>query len=92
MELFGLHIINEKKLNRLLLNDTQEAMGFINRDLVDTRYIIRELIAILTAYNEYHNFDSHIVALKAPFTNVYRKAFNIRKTGKLEISTMLTMH
>lgn len=83
MELFGLHIINEKKLNRLLLNDTQEAMGFINRDLVDTRYIIRELIAILTAYNEYHNFDSHIVALKAPFTNVYRKAFNIRKNREI---------
>lgn len=83
MELFDLHIINEKKLNRLLLNDTQEAMGFINRDLVDTRYIIRELIAILTAYNEYHNFDSHIVALKASFTNVYRNAFNIRKNREI---------
>lgn len=83
MELFDLHIINEKKLNRLLLNDTQEAMGFINRDLVDTRYIIRELIAILTAYNEYHNFDSHIVALKAFFTNVYRNAFNIRKNREI---------
>ena len=78
-ELFDLKMINEKKLNRLLLQDSEEAMGFINRDLVDTRYIIRELMAILNAYNQYHNLDSHIVALKASFTNVYRNAFNIRK-------------
>ena len=82
-ELFELHIINEKKMNRLLLKDTQDAVGFINRDLVDTRYIIRELMAILNAYNQYHGFDSHIVALKSSFTNVYRKAFNIRKNREI---------
>lgn len=83
MELYELKMIPERKLNRLLLQDSNEAAGFINRDLVDTRYIIRELMAILNAYNQYHGFDSHLVALKSSFTNVYRSVFNIRKNREI---------
>lgn len=78
-ELNGMKLISDKKLKRLLLASTDEAMGFINRNLVDTRYIIRELMAILRAYNAVNNYDTHIVSLRSSFTTVYRNAFNMKK-------------
>ena len=78
-ELNGMKLISDKKLKRLLLASTDEAMGFINRNLVDTRYIIRELMAILRAYNTVNNYDTHIVSLRSSFTTVYRNAFNMKK-------------
>lgn len=77
--LFDLKMISEKKLKQLLLPNTKEAMGFINRNLVDTRYIIREFMSVLRAYNEVKEYDTHIVALQSAFTSVYKQAFNIRK-------------
>lgn len=78
-ELNRMKLISDKKLKRLLLASTDEAMGFINRNLVDTRYIIRELMAILRAYNAVNNYDTHIVSLRSSFTTVYRNAFNMKK-------------
>lgn len=78
-ELNDMKLISDKKLKRLLLTSTDEAMGFINRNLVDTRYIIRELMAILRAYNAVNNYDTHIVSLRSSFTTVYRNAFNMKK-------------
>ena len=82
-ELNEMKLISDKKLKRLLLATTDEAMGFINRNLVDTRYIIRELMAILRAYNQVNNYDTHIVSLRSSFTTVYRNAFNMKKNRNI---------
>ena len=76
-------MITEKKLNQLMLTSTENAMGFINRNIVDTRYIIRELMAILRAYNQVNEYDTHLVAMQSAFTTVYRNAFKIRKNRDL---------
>ena len=68
-----------KSVEHFMVVDNDEAMGFINRNLVDTRYIIRELMAILRAYNTVNNYDTHIVSLRSSFTTVYRNAFNMKK-------------
>ncbi len=77
-ELYEMKLISEKKKQRLLL-ESQDLDEFINQNLVDTRYIIREFMAILNAYNKYHNYDTHIVSLRATYTSLYRKAFNFDK-------------
>lgn len=79
LELFSCKLISEKKKNQLLLQSTEDAMGFINRNLVDTRYIIKELMSILSAYNQVHDYKTTLVALKASFTSAYRQAFGMRK-------------
>lgn len=78
-QLFDMKLISEKKKDQLMLASTDEAMGFINRNLVDTRYIIRELMSILRAYNQVNHYDTHIVSLKSAFTSIYRKAFSMQK-------------
>ena len=78
-ELFGLKLISEKKLNMLCLKSQNDAFDFINRNLVDTRYIIREFMSILKAYNDVKDYDTHVVALKSAFTSTYRKAFDMKK-------------
>lgn len=84
-ELFEMRLISENKLNQLLLTSTENALGFINRNLVDTRYIIRELMSILRAYNKVNGYKTHIVALKSAFTSVYRNAFNMRKNRDIGV-------
>lgn len=76
--LYDMKLISEKKYKMLTMEET-ELDGFINRNLVDTRYIIREFMAMLNAFNEYHKYDTHIVALKSAYTNLYRKAFYLTK-------------
>lgn len=82
-ELFKLGLISENKHQRLLLKNTAEVEGFINRNLVDTRYIIREFMSILRAYNKVNNYDTHISALKSAFTDTFRRAFYINKNRKI---------
>ena len=77
--LFECGMISEKKYKRLMLADTSELEGFINQNLVDTRYIIREFMSILRAYNTVHNYRTHVVALKSAYTRLYRKAFRMDK-------------
>ena len=77
--LYEMRLISENKKERLLLEDQHDLEGFINRNLVDTRYIIREFMSILNAYNQVNEISTHIVAMKAAFTTVYRDAFGIRK-------------
>ena len=69
----------EKKVKQLQLASAEEAFGFINRNLVDTRYIIKELMAILRAYHTVHEYDTHIVSLKSAFTSIYRQALRFQK-------------
>ncbi|MDY4739241.1 type II CRISPR RNA-guided endonuclease Cas9 [Absicoccus porci] len=82
-ELYELKLINELKRERCLLADTDSLEGFINRNLVDTRYIIKEFMSILRAYNQVNEFKTHIVALQSKYTKVYRRAFNMNKTRSL---------
>lgn len=76
-------LIDDTKLTRLLLPSTDEALDFINRNLVDTHYIIREITSILKAFNQVNGYDTHIVSLKSSFTTVYRSMFRMNKTRDL---------
>lgn len=81
--LFDMHLISENKKKRLLLANSNDVEIFVNQNLVDTRYIIREFMSILNAYNKIKGYNTHIVAMKAAFTNIYRNAFGIRKERDL---------
>ncbi len=80
--LFQTGLISEQKYKRLMLREP-ELERFINQNLVDTRYIIKEFMEILNAYNAYHGNITKIVALKSAYTSLYRKAFNIKKNRDL---------
>lgn len=77
--LFEMGAISEKKYKRLTLKNQKDLDEFLNQNLVDTRYIIREFMSILTAYNNYRGYNTNIVALKSAFTSTYRKAFYMDK-------------
>ena len=84
--LFELKMISEKKKERLLLSSSKEVEGFINRNLVDTRYIVKEFMAILKAYHDVNDLDTHVVALQAAFTDTYRRqGFKMRKNRELGV-------
>lgn len=78
-ELFDMKLISENKKKRLLLKDTDDLDRFINQNLVDTRYITREIIGILKAYNRVSGYSTKVIALKPAFTKNYSNAFNIYK-------------
>ena len=77
--LYKLKLISDRKKKIMLLDSSEKIDGFINQDLVDTRYIIREFMAILRAYNKVHGYQTHVVALKGAYTSMYRKAFGMQK-------------
>ena len=77
--LYDMKLISEQKRKRLLLESSLDLEEFINQNLVDTRYIIREFMSILNAYNNYQHYDTHIVSLRAAYTSLYRKAFKFDK-------------
>lgn len=84
--LFELKMISEKKKEKLLLSSSKEVEGFINRNLVDTRYIVKEFMAILKAYHDVNDLDTHVVALQAAFTDTYRhQGFKMRKNRELGV-------
>lgn len=76
-------LLSDKKKKMLLLENEKELEGFIEQNLVDTRYIIREFMAILRAYQKIHGYDTHIVALKSAYTTIYRNALGIYKRRHL---------
>lgn len=77
--LYDMGAISEKKYKRLTLKNNDELDEFLNQNLVDTRYIIREFMSILRAYNQINNYNTHIVALKSAYTSTYRMAFGMDK-------------
>lgn len=77
--LYDMKLISQKKRDRLLLENDKDLETFINQNLVDTRYIIREFMFILNAYNKHHHYDTHVVSLRAAYTSLYRKTFNFDK-------------
>lgn len=76
-------LISENKQKRLLLETTTEAIGFVQRNLVDTRYIIKEFTSILSAYNKVNNLDMEIVSLQGTFNGIFRKSLNFPKSRNL---------
>lgn len=78
-KLLELNLISPRKKERLMLESTEDIGGFINQNLVDTRYIIKEFTSIITAYNAINNYETHVVSLKSNFTNLARKAFGLKK-------------
>ena len=82
-KLAELKMISDKKQERLLLRNQEEAEGFINQNLVDTRYIISQFVSILNAYNKVNNYDTHIVCLKSAYTDLYRKVLGFNKNRDL---------
>lgn len=77
--LYEMKLISQKKRDRLLLENDKDLETFINQNLVDTRYIIREFMSILNAYNKHNHYDTHVVSLRAAYTSLYRKTFNFDK-------------
>ena len=76
--LYDMELISDQKY-KMLTMETKELGGFVNQNLVDTRYIIREFMSILRAFNNVHKNDTHIVALKSAYTSLYRKGFYMNK-------------
>ncbi|MFV0255028.1 MAG: type II CRISPR RNA-guided endonuclease Cas9 [Erysipelotrichaceae bacterium] len=81
-QLLDMKMISEEKKDRLFLENQEDALGFVQRNLVDTRYIIKEFTAILNAYSKVHQQETKYVSLKAGFTGMYRNIFNLRKNRK----------
>ena len=82
-KLAEMKMISDKKQERLLLKNQQEAEGFINQNLVDTRYIISQFVSMLNAYNKVNGFDTHVVCMKASYTDLYRKVLGFNKNRNL---------
>ena len=59
-KLLELNLISPRKKERLMLESTEDIGGFINQNLVDTRYIIKEFTSIITAYNAINNSKKYI--------------------------------
>ena len=79
--LFDHHLISKKKYNNLLTNpdsiDKYKANGFINRQLVETRQVIKLAANILAS--RYGNEGTQIIEVKAGLTHQMRKAFDLYK-------------
>lgn len=82
-KLAEMKMISDKKQERLLLKNQKEAEGFINQNLVDTRYVISQFVSMLNAYNKVNNFNSHVVCMKSSYTDLYRRVLGFNKDRDL---------
>lgn len=82
-DLFKSKKINRKKYNYLTftedINKYTVRMGFVNRNLVDTRYATR--LVYLQLFNFYRSKDikTKVITLNGSVTSVMRKKLNIKK-------------
>ena len=72
-------LISKKKCKMLLMRDSSDVEGFIDQNIVDTRYIIKEFMSIIKAYNKVNGIKTHVSALKAAYTDMYRNGLGIIK-------------
>lgn len=72
---------NKKKRENLLYegNPQLELEGFINRNLVDTRYACKEVLNLLQAYFKENQLDTKVSVVKGSFTYVFRKKAQLNK-------------
>ncbi len=65
---------NAKKRNLLYLgNPVEDMKGFIDRNLVDTRYASRETYNLLKSFFDYHNINTKVKVINGSATSYFRK-------------------
>lgn len=72
---------NKKKRENLLYegNPLQDLEGFINRNLVDTRYACREVLNLLQSYFKENQLGTKVSVVKGSFTHAFRKKAHLDK-------------
>ncbi|MBZ9692414.1 type II CRISPR RNA-guided endonuclease Cas9 [Clostridium sp. M14] len=79
--------INRKKKELLLFEEDIQKIdvirGFINRNLVDTRYATKVVLNTLQNYFKANNEQTKIYTVKGSFTNSIRKKWELRKNRSL---------
>ncbi|WP_346660533.1 type II CRISPR RNA-guided endonuclease Cas9 [uncultured Veillonella sp.] len=71
---------NAKKRNLLYLgNPVEDIKGFIDRNLVDTRYASRETYNLLKSFFAYHNINTKIKVINGSATSYFRKKAYLSK-------------
>lgn len=81
-ELFDMGLISSKKKDILLMDSQNDLDDFVEQNIVDTRYVIKEFMAILDAYNQYHNYKTTTIGMSSTFTKAYRWAFNMEQKNR----------
>ena len=70
----NLNFSNAKKRNLLYLgNPIEDMKGFIDRNLVDTRYASRETYNLLKSFFEYHQINTKVKVINGSATSYFRK-------------------
>lgn len=82
-KLLSCKTIPKEKAKRLLLKNIDDALGFVSRDLVNTRYITKIVMAALTAYYQYHGKKVKITSINGKYTSIFRNFFGLRKNRNL---------
>ena len=76
----NLNFSNTKKRNLLYLgNPVEDAKGFIDRNLVDTRYASRETYNLLKSFFDYHKINTKVKVINGSATNYFRKKAYLSK-------------
>lgn len=76
----NLNFSNAKKSNLLYLgNPVEDMKGFIERNLVDTRYASRETYNLLKSFFEYHNINTKVKVINGSATSYFRKKAYLSK-------------
>jgi CRISPR-associated endonuclease Csn1 len=72
---------NKKKRENLLYegNPQQDLEGFINRNLVDTRYACRAVLNLLQSYFKENKLGTKVSVVKGSFTHAFRKRAHLYK-------------
>jgi len=76
----NLNFSNAKKRNLLYLgNPVEDMKGFIDRNLVDTRYASRETYNLLKSFFDYHNINTKVKVINGSATSYFRKKAYLSK-------------
>ena len=76
----NLNFSNVKKRNLLYLgNPVEDMKGFIDRNLVDTRYASRETYNLLKSFFDYHNINTKVKVINGSATSYFRKKAYLSK-------------
>ena len=76
----SLNFSNAKKRNLLYLgNPVEDMKGFIDRNLVDTRYASRETYNLLKSFFDYHNINTKVKVINGSATSYFRKKAYLSK-------------
>lgn len=78
-----LGLISDKKVERLLLESSKDVFEFINKNLVDTNWIIKEFVGFLKAYNKLKGYNVKVVCMSSSFTALGRSIFGFNKDRNL---------